>query len=85
MNGGAMMIDDYHGGAMMIDDYHGVIGKTGLYGASEEVKKCNVLCVGALPLQVGEGGEVSGNEFILGTHLPTPYLPTYLSMQHMHR
>lgn len=40
-------------------------GKTGAYGA--DVKKSNVNCVCALPLQPGaEGGEPTGNEFLMG-------------------
>lgn len=40
-------------------------GKTGGYGT--DVKKCNVNCIGALPLQPGaDGGEPTGNEFMLG-------------------
>lgn len=38
--------------------------KTGAYGA--DVRKSNVNCVSSLPMAVGEGDSVSGNEFILG-------------------
>ena len=42
-----------------------LFGKTGAYGA--DVRKSNVNCIGALPLQPGaDGGESTGNEFILG-------------------
>lgn len=40
-------------------------GKTGGFGA--DVRKSNVNCIGALPLQPGaDGGESTGNEFLLG-------------------
>jgi WD40 repeat protein len=42
-----------------------ITGKTGAYGA--DVKKTNVNCVCALPLQPGaDGAESSGNEFLMG-------------------
>lgn len=44
--------------------YNTLIRKIGSYGA--DVKKSNVLCISSMPLQISEGGEVSGNEFLLG-------------------